>query len=230
MAFPCNQFGNQEPGDNGSIQKFASNHFGVTFDLYAKIKGICARFEAHRWRRCTVPYWCYVLRKRLIVINKSSQLTVLTRRHSGSFWRKNNRALSVSSNGTLRNFWSIAKGFRSSALGPKMILSRLNQTSSKRCSNSDSSTGLSLSCFDRIYNWNWLSKKLDICRFVSLKICSQTSRQRFSIVFPWISLLQSWTGEDREKITSKVQLRWWSSMLIICVMFIFSLDVALLVA
>jgi len=38
MAFPCNQFGAQEPGDNASIQKFASNHFGVTFDLYAKIK------------------------------------------------------------------------------------------------------------------------------------------------------------------------------------------------
>ena len=48
MAFPCNQFGAQEPGDNRSIQKFASDHYGVTFDLYAKVKGICEHCRIHR--------------------------------------------------------------------------------------------------------------------------------------------------------------------------------------
>jgi len=35
-AFPCNQFGSQEPGTNAEIREFA-NGYGVTFDMYAKI-------------------------------------------------------------------------------------------------------------------------------------------------------------------------------------------------
>jgi len=38
MAFPCNQFGNQEPGTNESIQQFAQRNYGVSFDLYQKVK------------------------------------------------------------------------------------------------------------------------------------------------------------------------------------------------
>jgi len=38
MAFPCNQFGAQEPGDDASIQRFATDNYGVTFDLYKKVK------------------------------------------------------------------------------------------------------------------------------------------------------------------------------------------------
>lgn len=37
LAFPCNQFGNQEPGTNEDIKKFATEKFGVTFDMFAKI-------------------------------------------------------------------------------------------------------------------------------------------------------------------------------------------------
>jgi len=37
MAFPCNQFGWQEPGSNESIDEFAKSH-GVTFDMYEKIE------------------------------------------------------------------------------------------------------------------------------------------------------------------------------------------------
>lgn len=36
MAFPCNQFGNQEPGTNAEIKKFAEK-YGVKFDMFAKI-------------------------------------------------------------------------------------------------------------------------------------------------------------------------------------------------
>ena len=38
IAFPCNQFGAQEPGTDASIKKFCSRQFGVTFPLFSKIE------------------------------------------------------------------------------------------------------------------------------------------------------------------------------------------------
>ena len=38
LAFPCNDFGGQEPGTNEQIQNFCSSYFGVTFKLFDKIK------------------------------------------------------------------------------------------------------------------------------------------------------------------------------------------------
>lgn len=40
IAFPCNQFGSQEPGTNEEIKAFAENkgvEFGKGFDLYSKV-------------------------------------------------------------------------------------------------------------------------------------------------------------------------------------------------
>jgi len=37
LAFPCNQFGNQEPGTNEEIKEFAQGKYGVKFDLFSKI-------------------------------------------------------------------------------------------------------------------------------------------------------------------------------------------------
>ena len=37
MAFPCNQFGNQEPGDAEEIEQFCKVNFGLTFPLMAKV-------------------------------------------------------------------------------------------------------------------------------------------------------------------------------------------------
>ncbi|MBU0473357.1 MAG: glutathione peroxidase [Bacteroidetes bacterium] len=37
LAFPCNDFGGQEPGTNEEIQKFCSTKFSVTFPLFDKI-------------------------------------------------------------------------------------------------------------------------------------------------------------------------------------------------
>ena len=37
LAFPCNQFLNQEPGTPGDIQSFCELNFGVTFPLFDKI-------------------------------------------------------------------------------------------------------------------------------------------------------------------------------------------------
>jgi glutathione peroxidase len=37
LGFPCNQFGEQEPGTNAEIKKFCSTTFHVTFPLFDKI-------------------------------------------------------------------------------------------------------------------------------------------------------------------------------------------------
>ena len=38
LAFPCNQFGDQEPGSNAEIAEFASSTYDVTFPMFAKIE------------------------------------------------------------------------------------------------------------------------------------------------------------------------------------------------
>ena len=38
MAFPCNQFGRQEPGDDGQIQQFCEINYGVSFPVFAKLE------------------------------------------------------------------------------------------------------------------------------------------------------------------------------------------------
>ncbi|QIL91531.1 glutathione peroxidase [Microbulbifer harenosus] len=37
LAFPCNQFGQQEPGSDSEIQEFCSINYGVSFPVYAKV-------------------------------------------------------------------------------------------------------------------------------------------------------------------------------------------------
>lgn len=38
LAFPCNQFGSQESGDDESIRSFCDLRFNITFPLFAKIE------------------------------------------------------------------------------------------------------------------------------------------------------------------------------------------------
>uniref|UniRef100_A0A8C5S4T5 Glutathione peroxidase n=1 Tax=Laticauda laticaudata TaxID=8630 RepID=A0A8C5S4T5_LATLA len=38
LAFPCNQFGEMEPGLNDEIIYFAKSNYGVTFPIFSKIK------------------------------------------------------------------------------------------------------------------------------------------------------------------------------------------------
>lgn len=38
LGFPCNQFGNQEPGDEASIVNGCMVNYGVTFPMFAKIE------------------------------------------------------------------------------------------------------------------------------------------------------------------------------------------------
>jgi len=37
LGFPCNQFGNQDPGSNDEIQSFCQVNYGVTFPMLGKI-------------------------------------------------------------------------------------------------------------------------------------------------------------------------------------------------
>jgi len=53
LAFPCNQFGSQEPGSNSEIKEFAAS-FGVQFDMFEKINVNGA--EAH-------PLWQFLKEK-----------------------------------------------------------------------------------------------------------------------------------------------------------------------
>ena len=38
LAFPCNQFGGQEPGDAAQIDEFCKVNFGLSFPLMAKVE------------------------------------------------------------------------------------------------------------------------------------------------------------------------------------------------
>ncbi|CAN5626574.1 glutathione peroxidase [soil metagenome] len=38
LGFPCDQFGNQEPGSEADIQQFCSTTFSVSFPMFAKVE------------------------------------------------------------------------------------------------------------------------------------------------------------------------------------------------
>ncbi len=45
LAFPCNDFGAQEPGSVEEVQQFCSTTFGVTFPIYGKVAISAAPFD-----------------------------------------------------------------------------------------------------------------------------------------------------------------------------------------
>lgn len=38
LGFPCNQFMNQDPGENGQISEFCSLNYGVSFPMFSKLQ------------------------------------------------------------------------------------------------------------------------------------------------------------------------------------------------
>ena len=61
MAFPCNQFGLQEPGTNEEIEQFVKEKFNVQFDLFAKVDvngkeaiPLFKYLQQHHCTRCSI--------------------------------------------------------------------------------------------------------------------------------------------------------------------------------
>lgn len=52
LAFPCNDFGGQEPGTNQEIKTFCSSKYGVTFHLFDKVK-ILGKNKSELYERLT---------------------------------------------------------------------------------------------------------------------------------------------------------------------------------
>ena len=56
LAFPCNQFGAQEPGSNEEILEFAQSKFDVNFPMFAKVDvngdGACGLYK---WLTAQAP-------------------------------------------------------------------------------------------------------------------------------------------------------------------------------
>ena len=56
LAFPCNQFGKQEPGTDAEILEFATSKFGATFPMFSKIEvngdGAC---DLYQWLKSEAP-------------------------------------------------------------------------------------------------------------------------------------------------------------------------------
>jgi glutathione peroxidase len=56
LAFPCNQFGGQEPGTADEIESFCKVNFGVSFPLMAKIEVNGARADPlYQWLKSGAP-------------------------------------------------------------------------------------------------------------------------------------------------------------------------------
>jgi len=56
LAFPCNQFGKQEPGSLTDIANFCQRHYGVSFQMFEKIdvNGAGAH-PLYKWRTAAAP-------------------------------------------------------------------------------------------------------------------------------------------------------------------------------
>ena len=52
VAFPCNQFGKQEPASNSEIEKFCKEKFGIEFDLFSKVH-VKGKQQAEFFKRLT---------------------------------------------------------------------------------------------------------------------------------------------------------------------------------
>ena len=56
LAFPCNQFGAQEPGSDAEVLEFATSKYDVNFPMFSKIEvngdGAC---ELYKWLKTSAP-------------------------------------------------------------------------------------------------------------------------------------------------------------------------------
>ena len=60
LAFPCNDFFNQEPASESAILEFCDGEYGVTFDMFEKVK--IRGIDAHPLYKCLVGEFFPVIR------------------------------------------------------------------------------------------------------------------------------------------------------------------------
>jgi len=76
IAFPSNQFGNQEPGTNKEIKDFCETNFNITFPITTKVdvKGVNAepiyKWAKENFGKSAVPKWNFYK----ILINKNGKI------------------------------------------------------------------------------------------------------------------------------------------------------------
>ena len=56
LGFPCNQFGEQEPGSAGEIAEFCEINYGVSFPIFAKLDvNGAGEHPLYRWLKSSAP-------------------------------------------------------------------------------------------------------------------------------------------------------------------------------
>ena len=62
LAFPSNDLGRQEPAENKEIEKFCVKNFGISFNLFSKVRVLCSKQS---------PLYRYLQESNLVAIKKT---------------------------------------------------------------------------------------------------------------------------------------------------------------
>ncbi len=74
LAFPCNDFGGQEPGNLEEIQNFCSSNYGVQFSIFDKIHAKGTTTEPYKTLNATQPSGDVEWNFEKFLISKDSQV------------------------------------------------------------------------------------------------------------------------------------------------------------
>lgn len=179
LAFPCNQFGGQEPESNPDIKRFVCTRFKAEFPIFDKVliqeqkhsRWVFIGCTFCRWVRAWILISCFF---RLMSMDRAQLL-------STSSW---NQSLVdswvISSNGTLRNSWLTKRAELSKDTLPRLRLSK-SRYRIKLCS-----LYISVQCF-RFVSWT---------ERVGLFDCIQRIYQSIKLITPrlYIYIYVRWYG------------------------------------
>lgn len=122
LAFPCNQFGGQEPGSNPEIKQFACTRFKAEFPIFDKVSN-CNPLHI-TWLVESVNQVLNFVHNRLMLMGQPLlQFTSFWSRTLADFWV-------TWSSGTLRSFWWTKMVRLSRDISQQHHLSRLRYVSS----------------------------------------------------------------------------------------------------
>ncbi len=68
LAFPCNDFGRQEPAEDKEIEKFCVNNFGISFNLFSKVRVLGPKQS---------PLYRYLQESDLVAVGKAGIKTMI---------------------------------------------------------------------------------------------------------------------------------------------------------